>query len=531
MEQRFRDDPDNESDTSNDDGREIVIKKAWDQLTGNNIFLVLGSRMTTTPSLYSTSRPDPDLQSIGGRLSDYVRFVEGRSLDEVSIWLPASFTELRLFTNERSRLLDRIIPVYFGPSTDPVSLSSMLGIAVRIARRLGIHSESISAKCTPFEAEMRRRLWWALVLFDARIGELADSKSVSLDPTWDCNVPLNVNDSDLRPEMKQAPAAGEHLTDAIFAVVRGEVGEFIRHSNFHLDFTNPALKPVAQDVQHDSTPEVSEIVTMERIIEDRYLKLCDPEIPVHFMTIWMTRGHLARCRLVEQISNFGNASSPSAYQVDTQVDNGLSYAFRMLECDTKIMAWSLTKGYLWLAHFHFQFLAYVYIVDELRRHPMSKYAGEAWELMSDNFEARSNATGIPAEHSPLFKVFTMTVLPAWEAREAAIRGLGEPLTPPRMVTSIRRKLGQLAQNSLIGKATKATEQQPDNVMGLDGIDFSMSMPTDFHTNSPLFGMGIGAQEGYAGAESRIYPGLFRQALLDVDVNQVNWAAMDWGLGE
>jgi hypothetical protein len=71
----------------------------------------------------------------------------------------------------------------------------MLGVAMRIAQRMGKHSESACAKCAPLEAEMRRRLWWSLVLFDSRISEMANDRTTTLIPTWDCRIPLNVNDS------------------------------------------------------------------------------------------------------------------------------------------------------------------------------------------------------------------------------------------------------------------------------------------------------------------------------------------------
>lgn len=38
------------------------------------------------------------------------------------------------------------------------SLSSLLGVALRIAQRMGIDKESILAKSSPLEAELRRRL-------------------------------------------------------------------------------------------------------------------------------------------------------------------------------------------------------------------------------------------------------------------------------------------------------------------------------------------------------------------------------------
>lgn len=80
------------------------------------------------------------------------------------------------------------------PETDPRSLSSMLGVAIRIAQRMGIHNEASNATCAALEAEMRRRLWWSLVIFDNRICEMFDYRKATLAPTWDCHVPLNLSD-------------------------------------------------------------------------------------------------------------------------------------------------------------------------------------------------------------------------------------------------------------------------------------------------------------------------------------------------
>lgn len=126
-------------------------------------------------------------------------------------------------------------------------------------------------ECPALEAEMRRRLWWSLMLFDTRICEMADYKAMMLTPTWDCRAPLNVNDFDLQPEMKDPPAVQGKSTEAIFAVVCSEMGEFVRHSAFHLDFISPALKTVAKAVQRGPVPEGGELVTLEKTIEDKYL--------------------------------------------------------------------------------------------------------------------------------------------------------------------------------------------------------------------------------------------------------------------
>jgi hypothetical protein len=194
----------------------------------------------------------------------------------------------------------------------------------------------------------------------------------------------------------------------------------------------------------------------------------------------------------------------------------------MLECDTKLMTSPLTKRFLWLVHFHFPFPAYIQIVQDLRRRPGSEQAEQAWEVMSDNYDARFVFIYYKDEN-PFFKTFTEIVLRAWEAREAAFNQLGEPLMPPRIVSSIRHKVAQIAQN-----AQNTDTQQPNGVMGMGINNFPMSMPMGSGSHGLLYNMG--GQGGYGVIGPGVYPNMPGQSPLDVDVNHLDWAAMDWGLG-
>ena len=394
----------------------------------------------------------------------------------------------------------------------------MLGVAIRIAQRMGIHSESALAKCTAVEAEMRRRLWWSLVLFDSRIGQLANSKVTTLDPTWDCKIPLNVNDSDLWPEMKGPPAIQGKSTEAIFAVVRSELGEFIRHTVFHLDFTSPALKPIAKHLPSGPAPKGDELAKLEEMIEDQYLKSCDQENPIHFMTIWTTRAYLAKCRLLEHHSRY---SSPAVRRTEAQRDAATSHALRTLECDTKIMTSSLTKGFLWLNEFHFPFPAYIQIVQDLRRRPISEQARQAWEVMSDNYEAWFDSQ--LKDDSPVMHIFTKIVLQAWEAWEAASKQLGKTLIPPRIVSSIRHTLAQTARH-----AQDTDTEQPNIAMDMGINEFPM--PIGFTNQGLPYSMGM--QDDYAAMRPEIYSDIPGQAPLDPRMDQLDWTALigqpGWG---
>ncbi|KAK7750940.1 hypothetical protein SLS62_007072 [Diatrype stigma] len=583
---------DDESDLADETARERVVRAAWDQIAGHNIYLTLGSRQIPAP--LSSLHPEPVqifrfwqvyLDNVNPLLkvihapSLQSRIVEALgnlgNLGNISPSLEAlmfsiysmSITSLSpadcqtMFGSPKEELLrqyqfgcqqallnceflrsrDRdCLTAFFSyiqsilPGSDPHSLSCILAIAMRLARRLGYHREAVSAKCTPFEAEMRRRLWWALTLFDSRIGELSSSMGLSLDPTWDCKIPLNVNDSDIRPGMKDIPVAQEHCADAIFAVVRGELADSIRHSDWYLDFSNPPLKSVARDVRQNATTPDSSLDAVERAIEGKYLKYCDPEVPIHFMALWMTRQQIAKCKLLEHYSRICGSPIPSGEQINAQVDMTIVHAFRMLACDTIIMRSPLTKGYRWLAEYHFQLPAYVHIAQELKRNPLSKHARQAWETMADNFDARFAA--IPTYHAPIFSLFCKTVLPAWEAREAVARESGEELnTPPRIVVSIRNVLDQMAaQNSQDGQqpatvATQQQQQQSSYAVNLGGVD--LSMPIDFGTDTDdmLFDMGFGGageQGGFAGTGAGLYTGTLGQAPLGLDMNKMDWATLN-----
>jgi hypothetical protein len=159
----------------------------------------------------------------------------------------------------------------------------MLGTAIRIAQRMGIDGEVANARHPALEAELRRRLWWSLVLFDARISEMTEHKTAILIPTWDCKVPSNISDFDLRAETKNPPPIHHQSSEALFVVMRCRVGDCLRRSYSHLDFINPILKSIGSMAPYDPDTDYTRLGTLEATLNANLLSLCDPENPLHFM--------------------------------------------------------------------------------------------------------------------------------------------------------------------------------------------------------------------------------------------------------
>lgn len=432
----------------------------------------------------------------------------------------------------------RFLPTYMkfqlsiGMAADPRAMSATLGLAVRTAQRMGLHSETALAKHPPFEVEMRRRLWWVLALYDTRIGELADYKNTGLSPTWDCKPPLNVNDSELWPDMKELPAvpADDHHrqskpSEALFAVVRASMMDMVRRTSSYIGFyfsADPAFGGLANKL------ELSELQAM---IEDRLLKGCDPENPEHCMATWMSRTGFARFHLMEHYARQGRSS---LNPIEAQRDASISYALSYLENDTKMSGNMQLRRYDWYHRLHFPLPGYIHILYDLRMRPLGAHADRAWEVLGDNFDARSHVQDVPGKLR--IRPLENLVFMAWEARIASLtRSSGggstesnPSLMPPRIVSYIQAARSSSSSSSLQGRGEQGSVAQNfdtsaggGNSAGSDELDWGINtLPGMPFADSFPYGMDWQADFA-AGLD---VPG-------DTNVTQLNWATMGWGIGE
>ncbi|KAH6660546.1 C6 zinc finger domain protein [Truncatella angustata] len=385
--------------------------------------------------------------------------------------------------------------------TDPRSMSSMFGIVIRTAKRMSIHDESSYTKCAPLEAEMRRRLWWSIVNFDNRICEMFDHQNSTLSPTWNCKILLNVNDFEFRAEMKTTPTIHGNPTEAIFAVVRSELGDCVRHSLYHLDFINPLLRAMVKGVK--------DLDALEKRIEATYLAHCNPENPLHFMTIWWARSYIAKCHLMEYYSR-STEKAPIAQGTRITV-----CALRMLQYDTKLMTSPLSRGYRWFIEFHFPFPAYMHVIQRLKARPDADYADEAWRAMSENYEAR--IMNEKRDKGSLIVIFSAIVLQAWEAREVLFRQQGKQSETPRIVTDLRSRQKPAEPFQEQGEQSQTHE----SLGGLNIDDFPPQMDTDagMPYGNGTFGMMSSASWGY--------PNISGHGTTHTGVPHFDWTSMDW----
>ncbi len=160
---------------------------------------------------------------------------------------------------------------------DTRTVWSLSGLATRLAQALGVHRDGTNFGLTPFETEMRRRLWWHISILDTRAAEDHGADPSYTEAFYDARLPSNINDEDISPETKDPPKARQGTTEMTFCLIRFELSGAARQ----LNFAAPGSGPAGYTKRPQKTLAERERIIEEthQRIEDRYLKYCDMTVP------------------------------------------------------------------------------------------------------------------------------------------------------------------------------------------------------------------------------------------------------------
>ncbi|KAI0158032.1 hypothetical protein GGR52DRAFT_184191 [Hypoxylon sp. FL1284] len=106
---------------------------------------------------------------------------------------------------------------------------TLIGILVRVALSLGLHRDGKSFQdISPFDIEMRRRLWWNVYILDARSGESQMAVVLVHQDMFTTEVPTSVNDTDIWPDMTEPAVERSGSTDLTVLLARCKLWHFGR---------------------------------------------------------------------------------------------------------------------------------------------------------------------------------------------------------------------------------------------------------------------------------------------------------------
>jgi hypothetical protein len=212
---------------------------------------------------------------------------------------------------------------------------------------------------------MRRRVWWYLRAADSRGGEDLGIAICNYDSSSDTRLPLNVNNSDLSPDMQELPAARSGWTEMTYSLVNFEIGISI-----HQIVQNPALSS-------DGSSKAQELAKFKRRLDEEYLQYGDRNIPIQRGSLLFTPVVFAKLEFVIQLQ-----SSPST----STNEETLIQACHLLELYLEVQADELLRGFHWQIGSYTQYHLLTYILWYLCVRPGGPSIERAWDAIESCFQ-------------------------------------------------------------------------------------------------------------------------------------------------
>lgn len=307
------------------------------------------------------------------------------------------------------------------------------GIALRLARRMGLHRDGSTFGFSPFETEMRRRLWWVIVTGDYRASEFAGTKpSMDLIQS-DTKGMLNVEDEDLTPDMIEFPPERTGITTGVLQLMRCDLTQFLKSvgpdqpDNFFWDkLTGTALTPEEKDRKIDG---------LEDLVESKYVRYCDPSNHLHFFASILARSALCKIRLFahnpRQFAEKGEKVPQRSRDVIWKSGSKmLEYGVLMHSSpNMKKFTWHLGTAYLWDT--------LLYVLIETRHRRKGPEVDKIWKSIESIFASYPQI--FDSNQPTLYLAIGSWTLQVWEECAAARRADGLPdQMEPNFIKSLRQ---------------------------------------------------------------------------------------------
>ncbi|KAL7911844.1 fungal-specific transcription factor domain-containing protein [Trichoderma velutinum] len=227
---------------------------------------------------------------------------------------------------------------------DPHLFWMMTGVAVRIAQRMGLHRDGEGLGLSPFDVQMRRRLFWQLLPLDGYAGQVSGT-GISISPnSWDTKPPLNINDAQIYPSMTHQPEEPNGASEMIYCLTKAELSNLYNR-------TGVETKDAGGAVQLKASGELETLIDeVEKNIETKYLRYCDIINPLHLLVLGSVRSATNAVRLRNRIPPLMNHTIGDAERKQLCV-----LALKILDTDCTLYGnphlrrfrWKLKSVFLW----------------------------------------------------------------------------------------------------------------------------------------------------------------------------------------
>jgi len=255
------------------------------------------------------------------------------------------------------------------------------GLAIRIAQSLGLHREGEHLGLSPFQSEIRRRIWWHLLARDSRAAEdyglqrLCNLRS-------DAELPLNIEDPDLYEDLMALPPPKPTFTSMTFPLVSCNIARAVH------ELAGTLAASTSSDPPCES--ERRRILDQARQSVDVWLAYCNPVVPRQKFALLTSRLALRKADLVsrQQWSAFKNADNYNVFPKD----DDLLDVIEVLELVLQLRLDETLTPYSWMWNANPEYHGTMFLLWSLCIRPEGPHVERAWRVLNALAESDEQIT-------------------------------------------------------------------------------------------------------------------------------------------
>ena len=348
---------------------------------------------------------------------------------------------------------------------------------MRIAQKMGYHRDGEVLNLSPFETEMRRRIWWGIVVQDSNHAMASDLTPSLLPTNSDTKEPQNLNDADLFPNATESVRPREGPTEMAFCIILHRLYKLTidaqKDPNGELALGAAMLgqnhdgKNTVNGIQSSLTDSGSHIV-MDRILQDLEKKYVDPKAGNTHVAALSIRPMLMK-KVTQMLI-------PIQEQPEwgTEILNPEDNIFKVLivahEYGCEAYERMLAVRFEWCMKSLFQLETFAALTGQLCQRPTGLLSDRGWKVVET----------LHKQHPELFDmtqkpymVQAQYTLKAWKARETAITQAGQIVERPTFITQLQETMLSLDSQSTRKSSsdTSLALVQPDSQQMTELEDF------------------------------------------------------------
>lgn len=258
---------------------------------------------------------------------------------------------------------------------------TLTGLVIRMAQALGVHRDGQVFGLSPFETEMRRRLWWQICNLDMRASEDHGSDPSIVEQTFDTKFPLNINDDDIWPGMTEPPEEKEGRTEMLFDLIRFTVSTTVRRLSYAPPGPGPCRERNARITLEDKERLIEEL---HQYLEKKYLRYCNMSIPLDWVAATVSRLILAKMWLIVH-HPFQREDGGAGLPQETK-DSLFLTSIEVIEFSALLETETTTLKWGWLFRTYVQWHAVAFVLSQLCVRTSGPQVEKAWAAVDSVFD-------------------------------------------------------------------------------------------------------------------------------------------------